>query len=185
MYTGGAFYIIDFGKVIKIGCSENPIKRVKTISSHLFRYAGLKAKRHYISEFHLNYRQNENKLHKIFSKQRVGNSELFEVEFDKAIEMIDVLDFDRDLKKQEEKNKKMFEEFSNMYNQQLNLEQQKQFNNTIEDEEKLNNYILMLECHIEQLKAIRSYVHEDNMDFETVKSKVYEASKKYETSKDN
>lgn len=93
----GFVYIIEWGKkYIKIGSTETPYRRIKTLIHQAEAYGGEKVKRIAVSKSHTNFRKNELALHRAFYNLRKEGTELFSVTFDNALsiakEMLEFLD---------------------------------------------------------------------------------------------
>lgn len=79
----GFVYLIEWGKYVKIGCTDNPYRRF-CMFRHNARYFSDKLKRVVISEQHTNYRANEKEMHEFFNEKRKTDTELFDVSLDDA-----------------------------------------------------------------------------------------------------
>ena len=78
----GHVYVIECENYVKIGCTKNPYERIKEVTHTLRDYGMAKINRIAITQGHTNYRENEKIIHKIYSKNRHSNTELFNVSFD-------------------------------------------------------------------------------------------------------
>ena len=83
----GYFYIIEYGNGVKIGNTDNPYNRYKTIEHLALHYGDTAIGRMFLSYAHSNYIQNERLLHKHFSYCRLygDKSERFDIKFDETI----------------------------------------------------------------------------------------------------
>lgn len=82
----GFVYAIEFGDLVKIGCSASPFKRIKSVCRNM-REKNLFPKRVFVSRDHSNYKGNEHIFHNKFSEFRISGTELFRIKFE------DVLNF--------------------------------------------------------------------------------------------
>ena len=82
----GFVYALEFGNFVKIGCTRKPFERLNSLRRTIVNYAQKDMGRFALSCAHTNYCQNEKILHNIFQKYRVVSTELFMVDFDKAVE---------------------------------------------------------------------------------------------------
>lgn len=85
----GVVYIIDCGDCVKIGCTKNPDGRLRYLINVLGKYGNRKIGKIAISKSCTNYYENEKRLHKVFSNNRIKGTELFKVNFDKVLEISD------------------------------------------------------------------------------------------------
>lgn len=90
----GFVYIIEVGNSTKIGCTAHLDKRMRQLSSMLRNYADIKIGRIAVTMPHMNYRDNEKTIHKIFSSSRINGGEMFDVKFCDAILELNSLSFD-------------------------------------------------------------------------------------------
>ena len=84
----GYIYVIEYGKYIKIGCSKKIFNRIKTLKRNAEKYGEVEIGRIAISNSHTNYFENEKKIHKLFEKYRKDGTELFDLNFKKALQII-------------------------------------------------------------------------------------------------
>ena len=84
----GVVYILEYGENVKIGCTNQPFTRYRTLKHNAEDYGNVKIGKILLSEAHTNYRRNESILHKIFQGYRILNTELFNVSFDDAMEKL-------------------------------------------------------------------------------------------------
>ena len=82
----GFFYILELdNKRVKIGSSARPSKRMYSLL-HLFQdYSELKCSRVYISEPHINYKDSETRLLKLFEDKRKPSTEICKVKYNDAL----------------------------------------------------------------------------------------------------
>lgn len=98
----GFVYCIDYHNGnVKIGCTNNPRKRYKTLSNNAGNYGNYPLGKIWLSERCSNYRQIEKYLHKIFSEHRIPNTELFKINFNEFGNIINSLNirYDKDFNK--------------------------------------------------------------------------------------
>lgn len=84
----GVVYILQYGENVKIGSTNQPFTRYKTLKHNAEDYGNVKIGKISLSEAHTNYRRNESELHKIFRDYRRLGTELFNISFDNAIEKL-------------------------------------------------------------------------------------------------
>lgn len=75
----GRVYVVAFNdSEVKIGCSYNVSSRIKKMASYQSKYGSSCIGQTVIySQPHINYRENEKKIHSFFKKRRKPKSELF------------------------------------------------------------------------------------------------------------
>lgn len=83
----GVFYVLEFGNNVKIGSTSNIAQRVKQLRQTA-NYANVKIGRIAVSQYHTNYVDNEEYLHKTFQRYRIQSTELFNVCFNTVIDFI-------------------------------------------------------------------------------------------------
>ena len=81
----GFFYILEWDDIVKIGSSNKPYQRYKTLQIIAENYGNSKLGRIAISQPHTNYRRNEILLHNYFKANRQCNNELFNMCFEEVI----------------------------------------------------------------------------------------------------
>lgn len=89
----GRVYIAEYGDFIKIGSTKNAKERISALARQA-RYDGICINRIALTIPHTNYVKNEKKMHIKLNEYRVGNTELFNVDFENAIMIIENLDFE-------------------------------------------------------------------------------------------
>lgn len=162
---GGCVYIIDFGFAVKIGCSSKPEERTKNITSYLKNYAGLEAEDVFISLRHVNYRENEKKLHEKFKDDRLESSELFTVSYALAVKALINLDKNCDLESERIRINESAENFKDdmislnqaLYEERIMDRARKIFLDERKLAKQINNYRNLLEV----LEIIYEYLHKD------------------------
>lgn len=97
----GFFYVIEYGDLVKIGSTKNPYQRLSQIKRQASKYADVKIGKAAISKQHTNYRDNETKIHKLFSDYRKDGTELFNIPFEMALSTIKNSDIKYEDKSQE------------------------------------------------------------------------------------
>ena len=85
----GFLYIVQIGDLIKIGKSINPYGRIINLKVTFENYGDKQIGLCAISEEHQKYTENEKILHEYFRAERIPKSELFRVDFDRAIKEIE------------------------------------------------------------------------------------------------
>lgn len=92
-YTG-FFYILEYGDLVKIGCTRKPYQRVMALKRNAENYGDLKLGKIALSIPHTNFADNEKKLHKKFSTYRKSGSELFDLGFQEIVSNVpDVVEY--------------------------------------------------------------------------------------------
>ena len=81
----GWVYALEYGEMVKIGCSSNPSQRYKQLIHNGVDYAGLNMKRFVLSRACVNFRQLEAELHNTFAPFRKNGTELFRVSFNEIV----------------------------------------------------------------------------------------------------
>ena len=87
----GVIYAVEYGDLVKIGCTRNPKIRLFALKSQCEKYSNKRFGRVLISEFHCGYSGTEHELHAAFSPKRITDTELFTVtleEVQKAIKQM-------------------------------------------------------------------------------------------------
>lgn len=84
----GYVYFVEYGKFLKIGSTQNPIERLRTLSSNARLYHDVVLGKIYITPMHTNFEKNEIILHNFFRDERKDNSELFDITIDEAVKSI-------------------------------------------------------------------------------------------------
>lgn len=97
--SNGWVYALEYGEMIKIGCSSKPSKRYAHLVHNGADYAGLKIGRFALSQPCVNYRELETYLHKVFGSKRKEGTELFAISFEEAVQGLKSLDYDFDFVK--------------------------------------------------------------------------------------
>ena len=90
----GRVYIAEYGYFIKIGSIKNAKERILALTRQA-RYNGICINRIALTIPHTNYVKNEKKMHIELNEYRVGNTELFNVDFENAIMITKDLDFEQ------------------------------------------------------------------------------------------
>lgn len=81
----GIVYFLEYGKLIKIGCTSRPYQRMRNLVSSAVNYAGLKISRVAIGHTGTNYKQIEKAFHKKLHNHRKVGTELFDISLEDAI----------------------------------------------------------------------------------------------------
>ena len=123
-YTG-FFYVLEWGGSVKIGSSKYPYQRLMALKRTAEKYGDEALGRIALSVPHTNYRENEKFIHKIFSKERKSDSELFDLYFDEALDRLpDCMDYKDDSEKLDEEATKVSDGFKSFlmgkFNDELN-----------------------------------------------------------------
>lgn len=84
----GYFYCLDCIDCVKIGCTQNVSSRMKSLKSYLSAN-NKEAVRVAVSVIHANYKENEKALHSFFASKRVSGTELFSIQFDDFVFLLD------------------------------------------------------------------------------------------------
>lgn len=86
-YTG-FFYILEYGKFVKIGSTKNPYQRLMALKRNAVNYGEWEIGKIAISTPHTNYVENEKKLHEHFKNKRKQGSELFDCMFEDVLNSV-------------------------------------------------------------------------------------------------
>ena len=81
--SNGWVYALEYGEMIKIGCSAKPSKRYARLVHNGADYAGLTMGRLVLSRPCVNYKLLETRLHRMFAFYRKANTELFDMSFER------------------------------------------------------------------------------------------------------
>lgn len=104
----GYVYILECGKLVKIGSTTRPYKRLTSLNKSLGDYGGMEIGRFAISIPHTNYIQNEKFLHEVLKRKRISGTELFNVKFETACaKMVNSLHFIDETEEKEAKSENM------------------------------------------------------------------------------
>lgn len=112
-YTG-FFYILEYGKFVKIGSTKNPYQRLMALKRNAVNYGEWEIGKVAISIPHTNYVENEKKLHEHFKSKRKQGSELFDCRFDDVLNSVKaVVAYKDDSEKMELKAEAFFQGLKN------------------------------------------------------------------------
>lgn len=92
----GYVYALQYGDLVKIGCSKAPSKRYKQLFHNGFHYGNIGLGKLALSIPCVNFRSLEAHLHKIFKEQRRESTELFDVVFADVVKTMQTLKYDTD-----------------------------------------------------------------------------------------
>lgn len=87
----GFVYACEYGMTVKIGSTNQPYNRLMALIRQAESYGALKIGRFAITQMHTNYKANEKLLHNKFSVYRQEGTELFNIDFQKAVESMSTL----------------------------------------------------------------------------------------------
>ena len=73
----GVIYAVEYGDLVKIGCTRNPKIRLFALKSQCEKYSNKRFGRVLISEFHCGYSGTEHELLAAVSPKRITDTELF------------------------------------------------------------------------------------------------------------
>lgn len=107
--SNGWVYALEYGDMVKIGCSSKPSKRYAHLIHNGADYAGLKMGKFALSKSCVNYRELETRLHKQFASYRKEGTELFSISFGEAVKAIETLEYDLDFVSADAQIKESFE----------------------------------------------------------------------------
>lgn len=88
----GVIYGVEYGDVLKIGYSQNIIKRYNQLKQTT-NYSEKRIGNIEISKNHTNFRENEKILQQHFKDKRVGKTELFNITIDEFKSVLNTLDY--------------------------------------------------------------------------------------------
>lgn len=108
----GYVYIMEYGKYIKIGQTHNIRKRMKQLIS-IGNYGDMAMGRVMYTIPHTNYKENEKRLHSLFSSNRKKGTELFSIDFNSIMEIPPALEYRNDTKALSEKRDRTFNGLKN------------------------------------------------------------------------
>lgn len=91
----GYVYALEWGNTVKIGQTINFKERLTALKCTA-RYANAKIGKIAISIPHSNYIENEKRLHKIYNRQRIENTELFKTNLSDVATTMSMLEFSFD-----------------------------------------------------------------------------------------
>ena len=111
----GVVYVLEYGGLLKIGCSKVPYQRLMQLKRNATNYNGTKLGRVAITKPHTNYKENEKTLHSLFESKRKDGTELFDLNMDDALSTIDRhdLEYRDDSQTLEKKDVAIFNTFKN------------------------------------------------------------------------
>lgn len=89
-YTG-FFYVLEYGKFVKIGSTKNPYQRLMALKRNAVNYGEWGIGKVAISIPHTNYVENEKKLHKHFKSKRKQGSELFDCTLEDVLNSVETI----------------------------------------------------------------------------------------------
>lgn len=87
-YPEGVVYILEWGTLVKIGCTAKIKERMAQLQRVARNYANVNVGRVAVTPLHNNHRKTEAIIHKHFGEKRVASGELFDIEFGKAVEFL-------------------------------------------------------------------------------------------------
>ena len=120
-YTG-FFYILEYGKFVKIGSTKNPYQRLMALKRNAVNYGEWEIGKVAISIPHTNYVENEKKLHEHFKSKRKQGSELVDYRFDDVLNSVKaVVAYKDDSEKMELKAETFFQGLKNFVTGGANL----------------------------------------------------------------
>lgn len=120
-YTG-FFYILEYGKFVKIGSTKNPYQRLMALKRNAVNYGEWEIGKIAISIPHTNYAENEKKLHEHFKSKRKQGSELFDCMFEDVLNSVKtVVTYKDDSEEMELKAEALFQGLKNFVTGGANL----------------------------------------------------------------
>lgn len=111
----GVVYLLEYGSLLKIGCSKVPYQRLMQLKRNATNYNGTKLGRVAITKPHTNYKENEKTLHSLFESKRKDGTELFDLNLDDALSAMGNFDLEYrdDSQTLEKKDAAIFNAFKN------------------------------------------------------------------------
>lgn len=88
----GCIYAVEYGGLVKVGMTTNPLSRVKSLASLARNYGPGHVGAVILSHPHTNFRENEKRLHQLFADRRV-KGELFQISLAEFAEAAARLEF--------------------------------------------------------------------------------------------
>lgn len=112
----GYVYFLEYGNLLKIGCTKTPYKRIRTLKRQGEGYADKKIGRVALTPMCTNYVKIEKDLHKLFKDNRKEETELFNIDFRDAVTKamganLNFLDESEEIKKHQEAAFQFVKEF--------------------------------------------------------------------------
>ena len=99
----GYVYAVEFGDHVKIGCTQCPVSRIRTLVAIAKNYCFTDVRRIAFTLPHTNFLKNEKYLHSVFANKRIENGELFDNDFESAIDALLDLELKNDSNMLEER----------------------------------------------------------------------------------
>lgn len=94
--SNGWLYALEYGDLVKIGCTSSLSKRMRFLIHQGMDYADLPIGRLVISIPCVNYKDLESLLHRKFDSNRKQGTELFSISFDDVVKAMELLQYDQD-----------------------------------------------------------------------------------------
>ena len=109
----GIFYVMEYGDYVKIGYSHMPYERLTALKRQAVKYSDLRTGKIALSIPHTNYRENEKQLHAMFNRYRKQDTELFKIDFEDCIKLIESssIKYKDESKEMKEESDQFLEEF--------------------------------------------------------------------------
>lgn len=104
----GFVYALEYGSGIKIGCTTQPLRRIKQLERTARNYSDLTVGRVAFSQPHTNYQENETALHRHFNSYRRGKSERYNLNLEMFLGQGPSLEYLDESKEKEIKSEELF-----------------------------------------------------------------------------
>ena len=88
MQFSGVVYAVEYDEMVKVGCTKNPIQRMKSLMRSAEKYGRCHLGRIAVSMPCTNYAENEKTAHQALAGKRKAGTELFSVSLDDAARSI-------------------------------------------------------------------------------------------------
>lgn len=109
----GFVYAIEYGDLIKIGCTRKPYQRLRALVKTA-EYGCFAIGRVVLTIEHTNYYNNEKIVHNFFSKYRVSQTELFDIKLEDLIKTFPTLVYKDESKQIEQQSIAVCNGFKNL-----------------------------------------------------------------------
>lgn len=169
----GLVYVMQWGNCVKVGCSHNIYSRLISLNQTA-RYGGKEVTRIAITPFHYNYCENEKAVHKLLDEYRVKGTELFNISFDFAVEIVNSLtlsDGKYEISRKEREKKECFDAVAYPIQESLNNIQRKtdDYSRLLDDYITLGKlYNDLMECFKGLLSATYTMTKSDAFVLHTI-----------------
>ena len=88
----GVVYAVEYGDKVKVGCSSNVVLRMQQLRRQAESYGNVKMGRFFCTMPGTNYKSMEKQAHQMMADKRITGTELFDVDIDEAISVLNELE---------------------------------------------------------------------------------------------